>query len=234
MTGKHFWDDPYCTRLEAEVAAVDGALVTLDRTIFFAFSGGQESDRGTIGGRPVLEARKDGQEIVYRLEEGHGLAAGDAVTVAIDWRRRHRLMRLHFAAELVLELAYRFLDPIDKIGAHIAEDKARIDFRWPEPITPHLAGLAEAANAIVAEDRAIESAFSDRDREERYWKIDGFARVPCGSTHLRRTGEVGHIALKRKNTGKGKERIEITVGDWPAGFCVVRSGRAESPSPSSG
>ena len=70
-------------------------------------------------------------------------------------------MRLHFAAELVLELAYRALDPIEKIGAHIAEDKARIDFLWPEPIMPHLPALADAANAIVAEDRPIESAFSD-------------------------------------------------------------------------
>ena len=122
-------------------------------------------------------------------------------------------MRLHFAAELVLELAYRTLDPIEKVGAHIAEDKARIDFQWPEPITPHLPGLAAAANAIVVEDRAIESAFSDEAREERYWKIDGFARVPCGGTHLKRTGEVGRIALKRKNIGKGKERIEIRVGD---------------------
>jgi len=211
MTRKLFWDDSYRTRLDTSVAAVDGCEVTLAETIFFAFSGGQESDRGTIAGHPVLEARKDGQGIVYRLGDCHGLRPGDAVTVAIDWKRRHRLMRLHFAAELVLELAYRTLDPIEKIGAHIAEDKARIDFLWPEPITPHLAGLANAANAIVAEDRPIESAFSDAGLEQRYWKIDGFARVPCGGTHLRSTGEVGRIALKRKNIGKGKERIEITV-----------------------
>ena len=43
----------------------------------------------------------------------------------------------------------------------------------------------------------------------RYWEIEGFARVPCGGTHLKRTGEVGNIALKRKNIGKGKERIEV-------------------------
>ena len=213
MTGKAFWDDPYRTRLETHVRTVNGADITLAETIFFAFSGGQESDRGTIGGHPVLEARKDGQGIVYRLADGHELAAGDTVVVEIDWERRHRLMRLHFAAELVLELAYRTLDPIEKIGAHIAEDKARIDFQWPEPITPHLPRLADAANAIVAEDRPIESAFSDPVREERYWKIDGFARVPCGGTHLKSAGEVGPIALKRKNIGKGKERIEITVGN---------------------
>ena len=213
MTGKAFWDDPYRTRLETHVSTVNGADITLAETIFFALSGGQESDRGTIGGHPVLEARKDGQVIVYRLADGHGLAVGDTVMVEIDWGRRHRLMRLHFAAELVLELAYRALDPIEKIGAHIAEDKARIDFLWPASITPRLPELVDAANAIVAEDRPIESAFSDREREKRYWKIDGFACVPCGGTHLRSTAEVGRVALKRKNIGKGKERIEITVGD---------------------
>ena len=213
MTKKLFWDDPYRTCLDTTVSTVDGGKITLAETIFFAFSGGQESDRGTIGGRPVLEARKQGQGIVYRLDEDHGLTTGEPVTVAIDWDRRHRLMRLHFAAELVLELAYRALDPIEKIGAHIAEDKARIDFLWPDPITPHLPGLAEAANAIVAEDRPIESAFSDVVTQKRYWKIDGFARVPCGGTHLKSTGEVGSIALKRNNIGKGKERIEIRVGE---------------------
>ena len=215
MTDKVFWDDPYRRQLDAMVEDVDGGSVTLDRTIFFAFSGGQESDRGTIAGRPVLEARKEGQGIVYRLGDDHGLKPGDRVAVAIDWDRRYRLMRLHFAAELVLELAYRMLDPIEKIGAHIAENKARIDFAWEEPITPHLAALEEDANAIVVEDRPIESAFSDAARGQRYWKIDGFARVPCGGTHLKSSGEVGRIALKRKNIGKGKERIEIRAGASP-------------------
>ena len=45
----------------------------------------------------------------------------------------------------------------------------------------------------------------------RSWEVEGFARVPCGGTHLKRTGEVGTIALKRKNVGGGKERVEITL-----------------------
>ncbi|HAE50502.1 MAG TPA: alanyl-tRNA editing protein, partial [Tistrella mobilis] len=45
----------------------------------------------------------------------------------------------------------------------------------------------------------------------RYWEVEGVARVPCGGTHLRRTGEVGAITLKRVNVGKGKERIEMRL-----------------------
>ena len=64
---------------------------------------------------------------------------------------------------------------------------------------------------LVAADHAIISAFSDEANERRYWEIPDFSRVPCGGTHLRRTGEIGEIALKRKNIGKGKERIEVYV-----------------------
>jgi len=209
VTHKVFWDDPYLTALDTTVDSVAGAAVTLRATVFYALSGGQESDAGTIGGLPVLEARRDGRSIVYLLPAGHGLRAGDPVRVEIDWQRRYRLMRLHFAAELVLELARRELRGAEKIGAHIAPDKARIDFAWPESLAPLLPRLAAAAQAIVDADLPIASAFSDRAGERRYWELAGFARVPCGGTHLRRTGEVGRIALKRRNIGKAKERIEV-------------------------
>lgn len=211
MTKKLFWQDPYLTHLDTRVTRVDGNDVTVAETIFYAFAGGQESDHGTIGGRRVIQARKKGKEIFYTLEESHGLKVGDAVTMTIDWERRYRLMRLHFAAELVLELAYQHLKGIEKIGAHISADKARIDFRWAENIAGAIPLLETAANQIVENDAEIVSAYSDEAEERRTWEVVGFARVPCGGTHLKRTGEVGKIQLKRDNIGKGKERIEVYV-----------------------
>lgn len=213
MTRKVFWEDPYRTELETTVAKVSGGEVSLAETIFFAESGGQESDHGSIAGHPVRQARWEGRDIVYTLDEGHGLKPGDPVTVVIDWQRRYRLMRLHFAAEIVLELVTRDLGPITKIGAHIAPEKARIDFAWDRNISAHFPDLLEKATAIVASDQAIVSAFSDAAAERRYWKIRDFAEVPCGGTHLKRCGEVGEIRLKRKNIGKGKERIEVTLAE---------------------
>lgn len=209
VTRNVFWVEPYRTELDTHVQQVAGNDVTLTETIFFAFSGGQESDRGTIGGRAVREARKADAEIRYTLDDGHGLASGDAVTIQIDWPRRYRLMRLHFAAELVLELVCRRLPTIEKIGAHIAESKARIDFHHAGNIGEILPEIASEVAAIVRADQPITSAFSDEREGLRYWEIAGFSRVPCGGTHLRTTGEVGTIELKRKNPGKGKERIEI-------------------------
>ena len=209
MAIKVFWQDPYLTQHQTTIATVTDNQVTMQSTIFFAFSGGQESDHGSIGGRPVLYAEKDGLEIVYTLADGHGLVPGQNVEVTIDWPRRYRVMRLHFAAELVLELFYQTLPGVEKVGAHIAEEKARIDFVWPESINPLLPEIAKAANAIIASNLEITSAFEDELNERRYWEIDGFSRVPCGGTHVKRTGEIGPLRLKRNNIGRGKERVEI-------------------------
>jgi Ser-tRNA(Ala) deacylase AlaX len=124
-------------------------------------------------------------------------------------------MRLHFAAEIVLELVYQHQPSAKKIGAHIAQDKSRIDFEWSENISTLFPMIEQKARDLIQSNHHIVSAYSDVDAEKRYWEIEGFARVPCGGTHLRRTGEVGEITLKRKNVGKGKERIEIYVSDEP-------------------
>ncbi len=213
MTKKIFWEDPYLTELETVVQTKQGNQVTVAETIFYAFSGGQESDFGTIGGYTVLEARKDGKEIFYTLEENHNLKTGDIVNICIDWGRRYKLMRLHFAAEVVLELVCQKFPDVIKVGAHIAQDKSRIDFEWSQNISPFIALLQQDAQNIIDSNQKIISAFSDENNERRYWKINEFSEVPCGGTHIKRTGEMGIIRLKRANPGKGRERIEIYVSE---------------------
>lgn len=63
MTKKIFWQNPYLSELETIVSTVNGNQITVKETIFYAFSGGQESDFGTIGNHRVLEAKKHSQEI---------------------------------------------------------------------------------------------------------------------------------------------------------------------------
>ena len=208
MTEKLFWHDPYLTELETTISAVNGADIQLAETIFFVESGGQESDIGSIGGEDVLEARFVDGIPTYTLLF-HDFQVGDKVTVVIDWERRYRLMKLHFAAELVLELVYQHYDRPEKIGAHIAAEKARIDFIREGNISEVFDFLKEKVTEIVNRNLLITSAFEGEAKERRYWQIDGFARVPCGGTHLKKTGEVGAISLKRKNPGQGRERIEI-------------------------
>lgn len=209
---KVFWDNPYQHTLSTKVSTVEGNQILLEETIVFSFSGGQESDKAHINGLPILDSRMEGNLIYYTIEEGHGLVAGNEVTLEIDWARRYKLMRLHFAAELVLEIVTRKFH-LEKVGAHIAETKARIDFVCDKNISTLFENILAEYNEIIKSDKPIQTGFTDRDTQKRFWKIDGFAEVPCGGTHVKSTGEVGFITLKRNNIGGSKERIEIRLID---------------------
>lgn len=226
---KIFWEDPYQTKLSTTVTFVNGAEVLFSETIAYSFSGGQESDIATVNGFPILNSRMDGTDIYYTLPENHGLSANDKIEMQIDWTRRNRLMRLHFACELILVIINRIFagkyvedelipEDIDnvgivKTGAHIAEDKARIDFKLDENISNLFADILTEYNRIIDSDLPIVTGFFDEVTQHRYWRIEGFATVPCGGTHVRSTAEVGHVELKRECRGKGVERIKITLKD---------------------
>ncbi|GGG59429.1 alanine--tRNA ligase-related protein [Epilithonimonas arachidiradicis] len=206
---KIFWEDPYQTELTTSVAGISGNVVTLKETIAYAFSGGQQSDDGTINGFKIVKAQKSDKEIFYTIEERHNLKPGDIVEVKIDWDKRYKIMKLHFAAELVLELVNQHFDSPQKIGANITSEKSRIDFIWPNNISGMFPVLEQKLEEIILADKVIISAFSDEAEERRYWKIEGFGQVACGGTHIKKTGELGSLKLKRSGQGKNKERIEI-------------------------
>lgn len=207
---KVFWENPYQQSLMTKVAAVSGNRILLEETIAFSFSGGQESDKATLNGLPIVHSEIEDNLIYYTFEENHRFSPGDTVTMEIDWPRRYRLMRLHFAAELILELVVRKLG-LEKIGAHIAETKARIDFAFDKNISFFFEDILAEYNQIIEKDELIRTGFTDVEAQRRFWKIDGFAEVPCGGTHVKSTAEVGFVSLKRVNIGGGKERIEINL-----------------------
>lgn len=127
-------------------------------------------------------------------------------------------MRLHFAAELVLEIVTRNWN-LEKIGAHIAEDKSRIDFTVDKNISSYFDQILAEYNIIIDNNMAINTGFSNIDSQKRFWEIEGFSKVACGGTHVKSTAEVGYVSLKRKNIGKAKERIEISLADQNKGNC---------------
>jgi Ser-tRNA(Ala) deacylase AlaX len=176
---KIFWGNPYLTELEAKVSSLDDNVITLDQTIAFAFSGGQQSDSGIIGGFQIIEAKWEGKEIFYTIEQNHNLILDQDVMVTIDWEKRYRLMKLHFAAEIILELVYQNYNHPEKIGANITVDKARVDFFWDGRISEIFPELLKKANNIINLNLDIISGFDDEENEKRYWCIEGFAKVSC-------------------------------------------------------
>lgn len=209
---KVFWENPYQTTLTTTVAEVNASTIIFNETIAYSFAGGQESDKAFINGMPILDSKIEGLHIRYTLPENHGLSQGDTVEMTIDWPRRHRLMRLHFTAELILEIVTQNYH-LEKVGAHISEHKARIDFKSDTNISIHFPEILTAYNGIIQKNLPITKDYSDIATQRRFWKIEGFAQVPCGGTHVNTTSEVGFVTLKRDRPGKGIERIEIRLND---------------------
>ncbi len=209
---KVFWDNPYQNKLTTKVASVENNQLLFDETIIFSFCGGQESDKAYINELSILSSRMEGTLIYYMLPDDHGLSKNDEVTMAIDWPRRYRLMRLHFAAELVLEIVTQKYN-LEKVGAYIAETKARIDFKSDKNVSTFFDDILAHYNEIIQSNKLIQTGFSHVESQRRFWKIDDFAQVPCGGTHVKSTAEVGFVNLKRDRPGKSIERIEIRLVD---------------------
>lgn len=209
---KIFWDNPYQTHLRTQVESVQDNEIVFESTIAYSFAGGQESDKATVNGIPILNSRRQDNLIYYTLPAGHGLKACDSVLIEIDWPRRSRLMRLHFAAELMLEIVTQRWG-LEKVGAHIAEHKSRIDFKSDQNISTHFPEILAEYNRIIEANYPIHKEYSDIQNQRRFWCIEGFAHVPCGGTHVDTTSEVGFVTLKRDRPGKGIERIEIKLVD---------------------
>lgn len=233
MTEFVFRSDSYLRTLDATVTDVttDGGIL-LDRTIFYAASGGQPGDTGTLsldGGRLAIATaiHPDGDKtrIVHVPAEGQpALRAGDAVSAEIDWDRRYRLMRMHTALHL-LSVAL----PFPVTGGSVGEDKGRLDFDMPEvpgdlerieaelnelvagnhPVTDEWITDEEmAANANLIKTMKVKPPMGQgRVRLIRIGEID---LQPCGGTHVRNTSEIGPLRLgKIEKKGAINRRVAI-------------------------
>ena len=219
VTRKRFDDAPYERQCDATVIAVGADGVELDETVCYARSGGQAGDSGTLtlaDGRVLALTdtvyADERRRIVHVLAEGVAPPqVGERVTVAIDWPRRHRLMRLHTCLHLLGALV-----PAPVTGCSISPDSARIDFDLPEStldkadLTERLNALITAAtdvtvNAITPEElaaqpdlvRTIGAAPPAGTERIRIIEIAGVDRQPCGGTHVANTGEIGAVTVTK-------------------------------------
>lgn len=229
-----FRDDAYLKSAEAEVIGItpEGGIV-LDRTVFYATSGGQPGDSGQLrlaaGSRLALATaiHPDGDKtaIVHVPAEGQSLPSiGDNVLVELDWDRRYRLMRMHTALHL-LSVVF----PFPVTGGQIGEDKGRLDFDMPE-VPDNLDALEKQLNDMVAADHPVSTEWiTDAEMEAKADLIKtmkvkppmGQGRVrlvrigdvdlqPCGGTHVARTSEIGRLALgKIEKKGKQNRRVSL-------------------------
>jgi misacylated tRNA(Ala) deacylase len=231
-----FREDAYLTECRAAVVAhTEQGGIVVDRTVFYATSGGQPGDRGVLAAEsgaaiPIVGAvyTDSAKTVIAQLPAGPAgerPAVGAPVTLTIDWDLRYRRMRMHTALHLLSAvLSY----PVT--GGSVGEDDSRLDFDIPEAgldkdeITAKLAAMI-AADAAVS-TRWITDAELDANPglvktmsvkppmgsgRVRLVEIAGLDLQPCGGTHVRRTSEVGAVRVTQIEK-KGKQNRRVRIG----------------------
>ena len=235
-----FRDDPYLRDCEATIVEVDdrGGIV-LDRTVFYAASGGQPGDTGVLIlsgmtvplGPAVHGPDKTGVVHVPAMPENMA-APGMSVRAEIDWDRRYAHMRMHTALHLLCALV---LYPVT--GGSIGAEDSRLDFDIDEAGAVDRDDLTARLNALIAEDHPVTTrwitdeelaanpglvrtmsvrppAGSGRVRLVGIGDDGGVDLQPCGGTHVRSTGEIGRLAVTRiEKKGRQNRRIRLAFED---------------------
>jgi misacylated tRNA(Ala) deacylase len=230
-----FRDDSYLKDCEARVVAVtDQGGIVLDRTIFYATSGGQPGDTGSLTAGNVripietavyTDAAKT--EIAHVPVAGSpALNVGDKVTASIDWDKRYARMRMHTALHLLSAVL-----PYAVTGGSVGDSESRLDFDIPEAgldkdtITTKVAEMI-ASNAPVS-SRWITDAELEANPglvktmsvkppmgtgRVRLVEIAGLDLQPCGGTHVRATGEIGAVRVTQiEKKGKQNRRVRLAL-----------------------
>jgi misacylated tRNA(Ala) deacylase len=238
-----FRDDAYLRTADATIVAVnDRGAIILDRTIFYATSGGQPGDTGYLergdGSRIAIAAAITGEtkdEIIHvPAPEQAAPQVGEKVRLAIDWERRHLLMRMHAACHLLTVVC-----PFPITGAAVSEDDSRVDFDAPdagfskEEVTASLMDLVRADHPIftrlISDEELAANSGLVKSKNVRPPVGTGKIRLvcigdnasvdsqPCGGTHVKSTGEVGEIHIgKIEKKGRENRRFRIRFGPMPA------------------
>ena len=220
-------------RIEAGQAAV----VVLDRTPFYAESGGQVGDAGVLEQGQVRFEVEDTQKIQAEVFGHHGklvsgsLAVGDTVDARVDELRRARTMRNHSATHLMHKALRQVLgDHVQQKGSLVDPDKTRFDFSHDAPMSAEQIAQVEAivnreilANTpvqarLMAYDEAVKGGamalFGEKYGDEVRVLDIGFSRELCGGTHVSRTGDIGLFKIVSEGgVAAGVRRVEAITGD---------------------
>ncbi len=212
-------------------------VAVLDRTPFYAESGGQIGDRGAFGweaGRAVvIDTQKDTTGVVFHfLEVLEGtLAPGAEVRPEVDLGRRLATERNHTGTHLLHAALREVLGPgVRQAGSLVAPDRLRFDFTHNRPLTAdELRRIEDLINRWVRRAAATEIAWSGREEamaagamalfgekyghEVRTVAIPGISLELCGGCHLRNSGEIGLLLItSERGVASGVRRIEAVTG----------------------
>ena len=223
------------------VGIIEEKYVVLNQTAFYARSGGQEPDHGTIGGLRVTDVFKQNNVILHKMEDDvlMSLKVGDMVAGHVDSKRRSLIMRHHTATHIVNGAARRVLGPwVWQHSAFKDEDMGRLDITHFEHLTrDKIIEIERLSNEIVRRNLPVRIDVIERSvaeqkygfrlyqggvvpyKELRIVDIDGWDVEACGGTHCSATGDVGLIKItKSERIQDGVERLEFVAGEAAVNF----------------
>ncbi|MGD2250756.1 MAG: alanyl-tRNA editing protein [Candidatus Methanofastidiosia archaeon] len=204
-----YYQNSYLKEFDTTVVDVDNTTIKLEDTIFYPTGGGQPHDRGTINTHTVKDVFEKNGTIFHVVENLENVVtSGDAVHCILDWKYRYTIMRMHSALHLLYCVAEDVLGISASAGSNVDAKKSRVDLVYDTTIDQETREkLTKEFSRVVDCERPIEIWW---DGKKRFVKIEGYPALPCGGLHTKTTKEIGYLKkLKRKNVGKGKERLEV-------------------------
>jgi len=196
--------------------------LVLDRTAFYPTSGGQPNDLGKIGDANVLDVRDEGEEILHLVDRK---PSDPDVTGCINWPRRFDHMQQHTGQHL-LSAMFQERFGLPTVSFHLGSEICTIDVHGPEPTEVILEGAERASNQIIFEDRPVNVRYGTADQLSRLGvrkevEREGILRAieieaadlqPCGGTHVKSTGQIGVVLVRRCSKVRQDWRVEFVCG----------------------
>ncbi len=219
------------------LTAGDSGIVVLNQTPFYAESGGQQGDRGSltsaIGSYQVMGTKKFGSHFGHEGKLGLGeLKVGDTVNARVEGPRRQATALNHSATHL-LHAALRTVlgDHVTQKGSLVTHERTRFDFSHPQPVTAEeLIAIESMVNREIRQNEVVETRvmpieeakaagamalFGEKyDDEVRVLSMGDFSVELCGGTHVARTGDIGLFKiLSEGGVASGVRRVEGVTGE---------------------
>lgn len=234
-THRLYYDDAYLKNFDATVLSCEPSSsvfsesgpiaaweVLLDRTAFYPSSGGQPNDLGTLVGAAILDVRDVNDDVLHIVDREISRGPGKGV---LDWSRRFDHMQQHTGQHL-LSATFHERFGLPTVSFHLGPDLCTIDLRGPEPSSDTLQGAQRAANEVIFQDRPVNVRYGtaeelarigvrkevDRQGLLRAIEIESADLQPCGGTHVKSTGQIGLILVRRCSRVRQDWRVEFVCG----------------------
>ncbi len=217
-----YYTDSYVLDFEAEVTdrADDSRRIYLNRTAFYPTSGGQPFDTGQIAGLQVTDVIDEGDRVAHILAEP---LKSDRVVGRVDWTRRFDHMQQHTGQHLLSAVLAGRLG-CQTVAVHFGKESSTLDLDAASFTADQARKIEEEANEIVTQNRPVDVSFeeaelatglrkaSQRAGKLRIISIHDLDRSACGGTHVRATGEIGVVLIRKVERVRKGVRLEFLCG----------------------